>query len=542
MEKRFWKVKANTVVIPEKKHDVQKERTCLSPSLFLSAIAVFAGASVMIIELAGIRILAPWFGNSLYTWTGLIGVILVSMSCGYCLGGLIADKHPDYVVLVHLIAIAGVLTLLIPFLYPALEPKIGMMHFISGPVVASLLLFALPGCLLAAISPFAVKLMSLLSRDRKVGVSAGYISMFSALGSVIGTFGAGFWLIPHLKLRTLFLITGGILSIFAIAGYGLFAAPRKRKNQFLAGFCLLFGGAMAALLLSESPVTANTLFEQTTYYHRIRVTESRTKTGAIHRMLHLDSTTEGGQYVNARGLPIHYQKYWELTKVWRPQLESALFLGGGGFGMPEALHDAFPQSQIEVIELDPRVIEVGRRFFRTEQYPRMRVIAGDARRYLRHTNRRYDFIFGDAFNGVHNIPAHLVTVEFFEAIKRRLTDHGIYMMNIISAVEGNQSVLFHAVTNTMAQSFRHIEVFTLNPDRRTQLQILLVLASKEKLGMDSLSTAVSLSPAAKKIFLKSYLPPDQYSISKQMILTDEHNPVEYIVASARRKQKASHGD
>jgi spermidine synthase len=532
----------NAVLIPKDEHGTGNSLSYPFQSLFLFAVAFFSGASVMVIELAGIRILAPWFGNSLYTWTALIGVILVSMSCGYYIGGLVADRRPTYVLLAHLIAVAGVSTLAIPFVYPSLESKIGMEHFISGPIAASLLLFAFPGCMLAAVSPFAVKLMSLLTHDRKVGISAGYIGMFSAVGSVVGTFGAGFWLIPHLQLRTLFVIVGAILSLFAIVGYGLFAAPHKRKAQLLTGSSLFFGGILVAFPLLESPVASDTLFEQATYYHRIRVSEKRTTTGDSRRLLHLDSTTEGGQYLRARELPIDYQRYWELTKVLCPHLESALFLGGGGFAMPEAVHDAFPQSRIEVIELDPMVIEVGRRFFRTGEYPRMQVIAGDARLYLRTTDQRYDFIFGDAFNGVHNIPAHLATVEFFDAVKRHLTSHGIYMMNIISAVEGHQSILFHAVTNTMAQVFRHIEVFTLDPGRRVPLQILLILASKEELPVSSLATTTSLSRATKERFLRSYLRPDQYAVSKQVVLTDEYNPVEYIAASVRSKQSEAHGE
>ncbi len=535
MGELFWKAAAE-------EHASPATPSCLYQNIFLSAVAAFAGAAVMVIELAGGRILSPWFGNSLFTWTGLIGTVLVSMSCGYCLGGIIADKHPDYIVLSHLIAIAGAFTMFIPFLHPFLESQIGMMHFISGPVAASLLLFAAPGCLLAAVSPFAVKLRSLHSRDQKVGVSSGHISMFSAFGSVIGTFGAGFWLIPNLRLRTLFLIVGGILVLFAAAGYGLFTASRRRQAPIFVGLCLLFGGAMAVLLFTEAPVKANTLFEQNSYYHQIRVSENRTDAGVTRRMLHLDSTTEGGQYLNARGLPINYQKYWELTKVFCPGIKSALFLGGGGFGMPEALHDAFPQSRIEVVELDPAVIEVGRRFFRIEQHPRMRVFAGDARRHLRHTKHRYDFVFGDAFHGVHNIPAHLVTVEFFDALKRRMTDRGIYMMNVISAVRGDSSLLFHAVANTMAQVFNHIEVFTLDPDHPEKLQILLLLASQEAIRIDELSTTQSINPTAKRIFLKSYLRPDQYAISRQTVLTDEYNPVEYITASARRRKAAPDGN
>lgn len=519
---------------PEEEQRIKGKPSHYFQTFYLLAIAFFAGVSVMVIELAGARILAPWFGNSLYTWTGLIGVILVCMSFGYYIGGLIADKRPNYVMLAHLIAIACIFTLLIPFLYPSLEQKIGMMNFISGPVIASLLLFAFPGCTLAAISPFAVKLMSLPTRDQKVGISAGYISMFSTLGSVIGTFGAGFWLIPNLRLRTLFLIVGVILGILAIAGYSLFATPRRRKAQLLMGFCLLFGLALVALPFSEAPVRAGTLYDQSDYYHRIRVVEYPTENWDILRLILLDSTVEGGQYLNNKELPLKYQKYWELIKMFCPGLKSALFLGGGGFAMPEALHDAFNQSQVEVIEVDPAVVEVGRKFFRTGEYPGMQVIAGDARQYLRHTDRRYDFIFGDAFNGVHNIPSHLVTVEFLESIEQHLTDHGVYMMNIISATEGDQSTLFHAVINTMARVFSHIEVFTLDPDDRTHLQNLIIVASNEELPIASLATTTFLSQETKENFLKSYLRQDQYTISNQMVLTDEYNPVEYIVASARR--------
>ena len=523
------------MIVPPEVHDARQGLPQLLPGLFLSAVALFSGAAVMVIELAGTRILAPWFGNSLYTWTGLIGVILVSMGCGYYIGGMIADKWPQYVVLAHLIAGAGIFTLAIPFLYPVLERNIGMMHFISGPVVASLMLFAIPGCLLAAVSPFAVKLMSLLTCNRKIGLSSGNVSMCAALGSVIGTFGAGFWLIPNLQLRMLFLIIGLMLGLFALAGYGLFAEPRQRRAGLVTGVFLIFGGVVVALFFWQTPEAAGTLYDHTSCYQRIRVIENQTRTGDTRRLILLDLTTEGGQYVNSRELPIRYQKFWELTKVFCPGLKSALFLGGGGFGMPEALHDAFPQAAIDVIELDPMVIEVGRRFFRTEQYPRMQVSAGDARKYLRHHNRQYDFIFGDVFNGVHTIPAHLVTIEFFQEIKRHLTDRGLYMMNIISAVEGDKSTIFHAVANTMRQVFDHMEVFTLSPGSPAQLQTLLVLTAKKEIPINSLKITSSLSPATQETFLNSYLRPDQYAASTQVVLTDEFNPVEYMVASARRE-------
>ena len=165
--------------------------------IMLIIIAFISGASIMIIELAANRVLAPWFGNSLFTWTGLIGVILIAMSVGYYFGGWLADRKCDYLTLSHLLAASSVSILLIPLLQLALGNSLIHTNVMLGPVLASLLLFALPGCLLGSVSPYVIRMTSLLSSDRHIGLSAGTIFMYSTLGSVVGTFSAGFILIPH---------------------------------------------------------------------------------------------------------------------------------------------------------------------------------------------------------------------------------------------------------------------------------------------------------------------------------------------------------
>ena len=251
---------------------------------FLIATAFVCGAAVMIIELAGNRVLAPWFGNSLYTWTGLIGVILVSISGGYYLGGYLADRRPDYVVLAHLLAASAALTVLTPALQRWLEGALGSMNLIAGPVLAALALFAAPGCLLAAVSPFSIRLISLLSGDKHVGVSAGIIGMVSTFGSVAGTFGAGFILVPHLRLRMIFLATGTVLALFAAVGYALFARRSSKDSTAAAALIALFligGGLLAA---SPDKPAPGTIFEKTTFYHRIRVADMDMSNRPIREM------------------------------------------------------------------------------------------------------------------------------------------------------------------------------------------------------------------------------------------------------------------
>ncbi len=509
----------------------------LTRRLFLLVAAFCAGAAVMIIELAGNRILAPWFGNSLYTWTGLIGVILISISGGYYLGGYLADRRPDYTVLSHLLAVSAVLTILVPLLQTGLETPMGSLGVISGPVLAATLLFAVPGCLLASVSPFAIRLISLLSQDRSVGVSAGSIGMVATLGSVIGTFGSGFLLIPHMQLRSVFLTAGLVLAALSVAGYLLFSSRFRRNRWLAAGPALLFGLAAAVTSLAEERSPPTVIFEQTTFYHKIRVVQRDFEDGDKGRFLFLDTTVEGAQYMRSREMVYRHQDYWQLAKLFCPQLKRAAFLGGGAFAMPEALLDALPHAQVDVVEIDPAVIELGRKYFRVDEYSGLNAVADDARRFLRSTEARYDLIFGDAYSGVHCIPAHLVTREFFELVRSRLSDRGIFIINIISAVEGDDTILFDSVARTLAEVFERQCVFLSAPDQPRTSQNVFIVAASHDLEVESIRAGkMGNRQLAEDLFL-GYLDGDRYDLSRGMVFTDGHNPVEYLAAKSLRRRK-----
>jgi len=489
----------------------------------------------MLMELAGNRILAPWFGNTLYTWTGLIGVVLVSLSCGYYLGGYVADRWPRPAVLAHLLAAAALLTVLVPVLQAAVAGWMRGLDAVWGPVVAAALLLAAPGCLLAAVSPFAVRLLSLRSGDRKVGVSAGAVGMAGALGSVLGTFAAGFVLIPHLDLRRLFLTSGGVLAAAAAIVYALsLARPARYRALVLLLLALLGVAAPAATATRER--SPGIVYEQTTFYHRIRVMEAPDEQGDLARCLLLDSTYEGAQYVEPGNadLPTPYQWCWRLGPALVPGLQRAAFLGGGAFGMPEALLDALPRARADVLEIDPQVIAVGRRFFRVDEYPRMHPIAEDARRWLQRSPGSYDFIVGDAYHGVHSIPPHLTTVEFFDLVKSRLSPGGVYAMNVVGVLEGDKAALLHAVARTLREVFPHVYVLALEPERPRDTQNVIFVAAAHELDLAALAAGTQGVPGrvndALGQLLRGYLPWDRLRIPPGPILRDDYNPIEYLAA------------
>ena len=492
--------------------------------LFLLAAAFLSGAAIMVLELAGNRILAPWFGNSTCTWTGLIGVVLISLSCGYYLGGFLADRRPDYGTLAHLLAVSAVLTMVVPLLQQAASGPLSSAGVISGPILATTLLLAAPACLLAAVSPFTIKLLSLLSADQRVGVSAGAIGMCATLGSVLGTFVTGFVLVPHLPLPRIFWAAGGTLGLLALAGYLLL--PGRLDRGRVASVALLAALAAGSLGGMWSPRLPDTiLFEQTTPYHRIRVVEAPAADGDRARYLFLDTTVEGGRFLRSGKPAVPYQEAWELVRGYGPQPRRAAFLGGGAFSMPLAMLDAFPELQADVVEVDPAVIDVGRRFFGIAAQPRLHAVADDARRFLRGSSASYEVIVGDAFHGVRSIPAHLATVEFFELVRRRLTADGVYLMNVSSAVVGRQSAVFRSIVATLREVFPHVDVFAADPARPADSQNVIVVAS----GRDVSAAAADADGRLARL-TASRLDAGRYDVLDAPVLRDACNPIEMLVA------------
>ena len=502
---------------------------------FLVIMAFTAGAAVMVIELAAIRILAPWFGNSLYTWTGLIGVILIAMSAGYYAGGWLADKKTSYLVLSHILAAAALFILAIPLFSHVGGTPLGTYNVILGPVVASLLMFAMPGFLLGSVSPYIIRLVSLLSADKHIGLSAGTVFMVSTIGSVLGTFASGFWLIPSLDLEHVFWLTGIVVA--SLAGLGYFLAFQQRGKLALQSLALL--GAVPLLLLATALTRpsppANVLFDQMSFYHRIRVIQKEfPKSGDRVKSLFLDTTWEGGQYDTSPNFAVPYQRYVELARLFCMKHEAALFLGGGAFKMPQAFLDHYPQARVEVAEIDPAVVEVGRRFFRVNNYPDLHIIVDDARRYLTHTMRKYDLIFGDAYNGVRSVPAHLLTREFFETVKDHLDERGVFMMNIIGSVKGNNAALFSSVLKTLSRVFQETCVFATIPQKLNRAQSLVIVATDFDLQLDSHTATLPPDQEPLRKLLLTRVATQNYNIHDGYVLTDNFNPVEYLVARTLR--------
>lgn len=490
----------------------------------LCTICFLAGALTLVIEIAGNRLLSPLFGNSLHTWTALIGVLLVAISIGDYVGGLLVDRAPRLPLLGYLLLAASAWTLLVPALQGWLNGSAANAGLISGPLIASLLLFAAPGCLLAAVGPFVVRLLSRTREDHEIGLSAGLVGMLTTLGSFGGTLLTGFYLIPQYGVRTIFLLTG---LVAAVLGMVVLLWCRAGRSRGAAASLAAVAVSTAVNIVGVPHPPAGVLHEEQTFYHDLRVEESSTESGEPIRSLRLDTTLEGGQYVETGGMFMTSQLYWRLAEVYCPRLDRGLFLGGGGFAMPEDFTRRHPDARCEVCEIDPAVIRAGRRYFHLDDFPTVVPVVGDARRFLMKCDAEYDFIFGDAYQGVRNVPPHLITREFFALVKSRLSNDGVFLMNIISPVGGEHAGCFRAILQTLRTQFPFTQTFGVNPAQPDEPQNVILMATLQEPRRQARPAAAE---EVTQFLLSTRLPDELVSPHDGVILTDDHNPAEWLIA------------
>lgn len=492
--------------------------------LFLGLVCFFAGAAIMVVEISAFRLLAPYFGNTIYTSTALIGVILVAFSVGGYLGGRLADRKPALDLIGWLLAAAAVLTLFIPALHMVFSMALSGYGVIAGPLMISLVLFACPGVLLGAVSPASVRFYSLTQKDTHVGVAAGTISMLGSLGSFVGTFLSGFYLLANFSVRGIFVGAGAVLLLLALASFIL--AKKEGGPQVQ----VLIAGLIAGVIgwTSEKPPLVGMIHERESFYHHISVFEEG-EAPHKRRILALDSTQEGGMNPDTGELILPYQEYWKLALLREPaEVSSALFIGAGAFGMPENVSRDFPKAAVDVVEIDPQVIEVGRKFFKLDEHPRVSAHAADARGFLRQArDRKWDLIFGDAYNGRHAIPAHLATREFFQLVADHLEPKGVYVMNIIAAVSGPKADLTAGMMATLRQVFPSVEAFGVGY-RKDEPQNVILMCSRE--NVRALMTDRYVTPGSWQEKMIRTLVPAGAVPRSQVVFTDDHNPVDAIIA------------
>ncbi len=396
------------------------DATSLPRSVALG-VAFLAGWVIMQLEILGGRVLAPWFGYSVYQWGALIGVVMTALAIGYWLGGRVGDKPRASSFLVWAFGISALFVLAVPPFAESFMPVLRIFGPGWGSVFATLILLGVPSVLLATTSPIVIR----LTATDMIARTAGGVYAVSTAGSIAGTFFTAFYIIPELGSRIGHLVAAGLIVV-AAAALALSVCRVKR----LAALIVL-AGVLSQLSTRPEP---GVLHHEETLHNIITVQDTGDR-----RLLYLNYTA-GAQTIMIKGggLTRSYYDFFLLG----PHINDArkvLFLGSAGGTALKQLAKAYPALEVTGVELDPKVIDVANKYFGLAEEPRVRQVAADARWYLTQTDERYDMIAVDLYVTGH-VPFFTTTEEFFRLVHDRLTENGLLMMNILSVQPGDNLV------------------------------------------------------------------------------------------------------
>jgi spermidine synthase len=459
--------------------------------------AVFAsGVASMAMEIVAGRMVTPAFGGSIFTWGSIIGVFLAALSVGYALGGRYARAHASRESLVALLAFSALAVALIA---AGGDSAIGLFEGIGvparyAPILPVTVLFGPPTFLLGLISPFAAE----LSAVESTGEASGRVYAVGTVGSIVGAFGATFVLIPTFEVATSGLLLAALLVLGAVS-----MAERTPESAAAIGVALLVV-LSGSVVVYGAPRGDDVLVDTQTAYADLRVTE---EDGV--RTMYIGGVPQSATYVDGReGYVFDYAAYAHLPLLLQNDTERALFIGGGGFTIPQRYVEEYPNVTVDVAEIDPEVVRVAKEQFGLEEGPRMNVHVEDGRNYLERTNHTYDVIVLDAFR-TDSVPFHLTTREFMRRVADALDEDGVLVANVITARSGSNAAFGRAMVKTMNETFprtyqfptsntpalQNIELLATKSEERYTREEFRTLAANRNVGVDLSGTARFMRPA-----------------------------------------------
>lgn len=503
----------------------------------------------MVVELAAVRLLAPWFGTSLVVWTNVIAVILLALALGYLLGARLASRAEPLRTLAGLLGCAAFLVAWLPaltaFLARRLVPDEVALHEAAGLVswgslALSLGVFLPPATLLGTVSPLVVEALS-RARGFSAGRAGGSVLAVSTLGSLAGVFATSHLLLPTLGLRgTFWLASGALFVAAALAG----VAGRKLAGAVLGGLVLAASGSGAFEATRPERPGEHVLARRESSYQSLRVVE-REQDGERLRFLQVNEGFDSFQSVwRAERGPLPAGFYYSdflLPLAWSER-RAPWRLAVLGLGAGTALRVFAGEPELEFrfvgVELDPVVVELGRAHFElAREEARGEVWSGfDARLALRATREPFDQIVLDCYSNQVEIPPHLCTREFFREVRARLVPGGWLSANV-GGFDFDDPVV-QAVARSCASAFEAPVLVVRVPSSRN-----FMLLARRDAPLPIEAGELRREEHATRLALGARLLPGFAQVVEPLsqdgeLLTDDHCPIELLQQRSIREARS----
>ncbi len=416
-----------------------------------------SGAAILALELLASRVMTPYFGVSLYIWTGILSITLIALALGYWAGGVVTRRaaHKDLVRLYALMPAGAALAIVAACLvYPYAFAPLANWSLLVGAFAACVLLLFVPLVLTSAMNPLLVAINAAASGGTAGDAGSGRVFFVSTVGSVVGVLVTAFALIPYLTNYTAVLLVALSLALLSLAMASHSTFPVASRRAVLAASVI--AAAAAALLMWRADAYTGRLGPfayggQTwrveaslgSLFGTVKILRSEADaSGRFHRIYFHDGITQNT--VDSSGASMSFYTYAleALARAYRPGMKNALALGMGAGIVPMQL--AQLGVAVDVVEINPASLEVAQRYFGYDAQ-RVRTHITDARTYVRECPRRYDVIVVDLFQG-DGTPEYLVTREFFHDLRSCLAADGVVVFNTFADLEHPRTYAHFLVT------------------------------------------------------------------------------------------------
>lgn len=461
-----------------------------SMNTFYLLTTFLCGAAVMIVEIIGTKFLSPLFGSGIFVWSSSITVAMLALSLGYFIGGKKSDSIQgdlgDY--LFKIIIIASLFILATPKLVGLIFYFYGFLEIKFATFLSSLLLFFPSLLVLGMVSPMVAKLIA--KNMDKLGKDLGFIYSVSTFGSLIGALLAGFVLLSYFSAKEIFTFTAIFLFIMSISYFLL-------KKKYIYNLLIIFFILILILepfsnnKLNDNHSKITVLEKRDTFYGRVDVIDFEVlKQNKTYRYMLLDGTPQGLIDKSSNKSVALYHYFIEEIIKQQPLADSKkiLFIGVGTGAMPMAMKDTY---DVKLVDINPIVVDFAQKYFKLNQP----VIIEDARVFINNQKEKNDVIVMDVFSS-ETIPNHLLTREFMQSMKNKLSEKGFVIFNIIgNPYNGMES---KSIINTIHSEFKEIKIVPLNiADEKRRNINYIVLASNQVKQIDTESLIHSIKERMK---------------------------------------------
>jgi len=494
------------------------QRATALPDWLAGALVFLASAAVLVLEIVGLRLVAPYIGITLETSSAIIGIALAAIAAGAWTGGRLADETDPRRRLGLLLIAGGALIMLVPPVVARAGQELTGAGAGGVLLLAGLAVFA-PAAVLSAVPPMVVKLQ--LASLSKTGTVVGRLSGVGTLGAIAGTFLTGFVLVAIAPSSVILVATGGVLLLCG-AGLSFYLHERAPIRPAVVTF-------LVGVLIAGLTVFGSRLCDVETRYHCARVvTDPDRSTG---QLLLLDTLRHS--YVDAADptyLEFNYvTAIASLADVIAPAGEplATLHIGGGGLTLPRYLAAARPGGRNVVLEIDPGVAEIAQGL-QPPTGPDLELRVVDGRVGLgQQAEESFDLVVGDAFGGL-SVPWHLTTRETVQEVRRALRPDGVYALNVIDYPPGDFA---RAEIATVMSVFDHVAVIgTAGAVDMSVGGNYVILAAAQELPLTEIAGRLDQRGSLLQILAGDEL---AQLVADSPVLTDDYAPVDQLLTPYR---------